>query len=146
MPYCRYCSEEISKFDTDICPHCGGKKPIAEGYRTMDITRAIGVVGEGDYKAPKARSHKAFAILCMTLGYLGVHDFYIYRPARGFACILITLGFVSAVGFPLFFLNVIPNALAFILPFAFEWIVFFFVGLMYMKVESPKDGRGDFLR
>ena len=146
MPYCRHCHQEISKFDTDICPKCGGSKPIAEGYQTMDITRAIDVVEGAHYDMPKSRSQKTFAILCMTLGYLGIHDFYIYRNIRGVACILISLVFVSAVGFPLYFLQLVPNALAFLLPFAFEWIIFVLVGILYLKVEAPKDGHGDFLR
>lgn len=146
MPYCQYCHEEISKFDTDICPHCGAKKPIAQGYKTMDVTRAFGAVDGSEYKMPKTRSQKTFCILTMTLGFFGVHEFYIYRPKRGLVSIAVTLLFVLAVGLPLFLTGALANALAFLIPFAVVWIAHVALGIFYFRVESPKDGRGDFLR
>ncbi|MCR5348836.1 MAG: TM2 domain-containing protein [Bacilli bacterium] len=145
MPYCRHCHEEISKFDTDICPHCGGPKPIEKGYKTMDVTRVFGTV-EGNFKMPKSRSQKTFCLLCMLLGYFGIHEFYIYRPARGIVSLLVTLAVTLGVGLPLFLTGVLGNALAFVLPFLLVWACFVGLGLYYRKVESPKDGRGEFLR
>ena len=145
MPYCKYCHSEISKFDTDICPHCGGSKPIAVGYQTMDVTRTFQTAGS-DLKMPRTRSQRTFCLLCMFLGYFGIHDFYIYRPKKGLVCILATVLFTLAVGLPLFLTGLLPNALAFVLPFVAVWIVFVILGLLYLKVESPKDGKGEFLR
>lgn len=145
MPYCRHCHKEISKFDTDICPHCGEKKPIADGYRTMDITRTMDTLSQEGYELPKSRSQKTFAILCMCLGYFGIHEFYIYRKTRGILCIFLTHFFVCAVGFPLTFAW-LHNALGFLIPFLIEWVFYVILGILYLKVESPKDGRGEFLR
>ena len=146
MPYCQHCHKEISKFDTDICPHCGGARPIAEGYKTMDVTKAFGTVDGGDYKMPKTRSQKTFALLCMLLGYFGVHDFYIYRPSRGVLSILVTLALTLGVGLPLFLTRAFANPGAFLIPFGAVWLFHIVLGLYFLKVESPKDGRGDFLR
>lgn len=144
MPYCRHCHEEISKFDTDICPHCGGDKPIATGYKTMDVTRAFGTI-EGR-QMPKTRSQKTFAILAMTFGYFGVHNFYIFRPKRGLIDILITLALVGGMGSALFFSGALVSAMAFLTPFFAVWLCHILLGVYYMKIESPKDGKGEFLR
>ena len=145
MPYCRHCHQEITKFDTDICPYCGGDKPIATGYKTMDITRPFKPVG-GDYAMPKTRSQKTFCLLCALVGYFGVHDFYIFRAKRGLLDCLLSIAFVLAVGLPLFFTGAFANALAFVLPFALVWLFHVILAILYWKVESPKDGKGDFLR
>ena len=145
MPYCRNCHKEISRFDNDICPHCGTPHPIAEGYKTMDVTKAFRA-GDANYVPPKTRSQKVFAALCMGLGYFGVHEFYIYRPKRGFISIALTVVLIAAFGFPMFFSGVLKNAFAFLIPFFFVWFVHIILGIYYFKVESPKDGKGDFLR
>lgn len=144
MPYCRHCHQEISKFDTDICPHCGGEKPIASGYKTMDVTRTFGTV-EGK-KMPKTKSQKVFSVLAMLLGYFGVHNFYIYRYSRAVIDILITVVLVASVGSGLFFSGLIPNALAFLIPFFAIWVCHILLGIYYGRIEAPKDGRGEFLR
>ena len=144
MPYCRSCHQQISKFDTDICPYCGEKNPISSGYKTLDVTRTFGTI-EGR-EMPKTKSQRTFAILAMTLGYFGVHNFYIYRPKRGLIDILITLVLVLGVGFGLFFGGVMQNAMAFLIPFFVVWAAHIALGVYYLKIESPKDGKGDFLR
>ena len=42
MPSCRNCGARLSKFDSDICPVCGTKKPL-EGVstETIDITSQV---------------------------------------------------------------------------------------------------------
>ena len=145
MPYCRHCHKEISKFDTDICPCCGGAKPIADGYKTIDVTRTFDAAYT-DAKMPKTRSQKAFCVLTMTLGYFGVGEFYIYRPKRALFCLISTLIVVSGGGSALFFSNALRNALAFVLPFLGLWLIYVVAGIVYLKVDSPKDGKGDFLR
>lgn len=145
MPYCKHCHQEISKFDTDICPHCGGEKPIAIGYQTMDVTRTF-KTAQGDYEMPRTRSQKIFSLLCMFLGFFGVHEFYIYRPKRGIFCIVLTILAIVAVGLPLYLTGLLHNALAFVIPLLGVWALFVIMGFLYLKVESPKDGRGEFLR
>ena len=146
MPYCRHCHQEISKFDTDICPRCGGARPIAQGYKTMDVTRNFATVSGEQYSMPKTRSQKTFSLLCMLLGYFGVHEFYIYRKSRAIAIIFITLAFVGGVGSLLFFLTPLHNVLAYLLPFLVLWVIYIVLGIFYRKVEAPKDGKGEFLR
>ena len=145
MPNCKFCHQEITKFDTDVCPHCGAIHPIDPNYKTMDITKNIKTLTGEHFDLPKTRSQKVFGILCMTLGWAGVHDFYIYMPKRAFLHILVTLALTLGIGLPVFFLAW-QNVLAFLIPFLFVWLVHVPLGLVYWKVESPKDGRGEFLR
>lgn len=145
MPNCKYCHQEITKFDTDVCPHCGAKRPIDPNYETMDITKNIKTVAGDRFQLPKTRSQKTFGILCMTLGWAGVHDFYIYMPKRGVLNIIATLLITLGVGLPVF-LAAWPNPLAFIIPFLVVALLHIPLGIVYWKVESPKDGRGEFLR
>ena len=145
MPSCKYCHQEISKFDTDICPHCGARRPIDPNYKTMDITKNIKTVAGDGYELPKSRSQKVYGILCMTLGWLGVHDFYIYMPKRGAMHLIATILLVLIVGLPVFF-AAWPNPLAFIIPLLVAILAHIPLGYVYWKVESPKDGRGEFLR
>ncbi len=145
MPNCKYCHREISKFDTDVCPHCGAIRPIDPNYKTMDITKNIKTVAGENFELPKTRSQKVFGILCMMLGWAGIHDFYIYLPKRGLLHILVTLVLTLGIGLPLF-LTVWPNPLAFIIPFLLAWVAHVPLGYVLWKIESPKDGRGEFLR
>ncbi len=145
MPNCKFCHKEISKFDTDICPHCGGIHPIDPNYKTMDITKNIKTVAGEDFQLPKTRSQKTCGILCMALGWLGVHDFYIYMPKRALIHILVTLVLVLGIGFPVYF-AAWPNPMAFLIPLIVVILAHIPLGYVLWKVESPKDGRGEFLR
>ena len=62
---CKYCHEKISKLDKDVCPFCGGLKPL-EGVedQTQDITKALDQNGDGqldisDLHAFQARNQAA---------------------------------------------------------------------------------------
>ena len=144
MPNCKFCHKEITKFDTDICPHCGAIRPIDPNYKTMDITKNIKTVA-GDFDLPKTRSQKVFGILCMTLGWLGIHDFYIYLPKRGLAHILVTLIVVLGIGLPVYF-AAWQNVLAILIPLFVVILAHVPLGYALWKIESPRDGRGEFLR
>ena len=145
MPNCKFCHQEISKFDTDVCPHCGAIRPIDPNYKTMDITKNIKTVAGDGFELPKTGSQKTYGILCMTLGFLGIHDFYIHLPKRGFAHILATLVLVLGIGMPVFF-AAWPNPFAFLIPLFVVMLAHVPLGYVLWKIESPKDGRGEFLR
>ncbi len=144
MAKCKYCHKDIERFDSDICPHCGGAHPIDDTYKTLDITRAFqGVNAEGElYRSKK----KATALaLGATLGYFGAQWFYLGFKKYGIIELISTLVITFGVGFALFF-TVLPNALAFLIPFAVCYIIgIIFVIRLGLDV-SPKDGNGELLR
>ena len=45
MPKCKYCHENITKFDREFCPFCGGHNPLeGNDCLTQDITQTIDVL------------------------------------------------------------------------------------------------------
>lgn len=146
MPYCKYCKKEISKFDSDVCPHCGGISPIEDNYKTMDVTTSFGKYGK-DISLYKSKSHKKFALLCMLLGMIGVHNFYIHKQKTAYINIAVSILFIACLGLILYFSGAIKNYyLAFLLPFIILFVIYLFLGLYYLKKDSLKDGEGEFLR
>ena len=144
MAKCKYCKKDISRFDADICPHCGGLNPIEGTYQTLDITQAFkGVENEGELYRSKKK--KTAIILGATLGFFGAQWFYLGFAKYGVIELVSTLVLTLGVGLPLFF-TVLPNVLAFLIPFA----VCYFIGIIFVirlvLDVSPKDGNGELLR
>ena len=144
MPYCRNCHQEISKFDTDVCPYCGERHPIDDHYQTMDVTRGFDSL-QGQYELPKAKSLKLTRLFCALFGYLGIHWFYIHRPKRGAVDLLSTIIVVGGVG-SLLLLSSLPVVWDFLIPFFVLWAIYVVEAVMMGRIDSPKDGRGEFLR
>ena len=144
MPYCKYCNQPISKFDTDICPNCGGASPIDPNYETMDITKRFDHFQGGTLY--RSKSQKVAAILSMTCGFFGVHEFYIKRPKIGLIILAITLVLVGGLGSILACAAGAHPALAYTIPFGVDWLFFVGYGILFLKKDSPKDGEGEFLR
>ena len=145
MPYCKNCNQIISKFDTDICPYCGTPHPIESGYKTMDMTKRYDQFGN---QSPlyRSRSQKTAAILAMATGPFGGHFFYVRKPVAGIIAILATLLIVGGVACALIFGASFNPALAILIPLAGVWLCHIVYGLLFLKMNSPKDGNGEFLR
>ena len=109
----------------------------------MDVTSNI--TGIENHELYRTRSQKTAALLAMFLGVFGIHEFYIRKPKKGLVILLTSLLFIGAIGCLLFF-TVLKNALAFVIPFALGWIIYFVYGFVFLKKDSPKDGNGEFLR
>ena len=145
MPRCRNCQREISKFDKDICPYCGENNPIDPTYETIDVTSYIDPQGQG-YELYRSKSRKSAALLCLTLGFLGIHNFYLGFKKRGIIECAISILFIAGVGSALFFSGLLANALAFVLPFLAVWLLYGLWSIQYFKKDNLKDGHGEFLR
>ncbi|HAS55658.1 MAG TPA: hypothetical protein DEF61_04330 [Firmicutes bacterium] len=145
MPYCKFCHHEISKFDRDVCPFCGGVNPIDSEYKTMDVTRQIGKIKD-EVELYKSKSHLSFSLYAMFLGMFGVHNFYIKKTKLGIINLITSFLFEISLGLILYFTGAIKNALAFLLPFLILFLFYLIVGLIYLKKDSLKDGEGEFLR
>lgn len=145
MPKCRYCHESISRLDKEICPFCGGKKPL-EGIddSTIDITKVFDPV-ELKNQNLKPRSKKAAGIFAILLGILGVEEFYIYRHKRALIALAITLIAIGGIGSILFFFA-LHNAFGFLIPYFVLEIYYIFKGVYILTSPTVKDGRGEFLK
>lgn len=145
MPYCKNCHKEISRLDDDICPYCGQKSPIEEDYATKDMTSHIDPM-TGHYELYKSKSHKTYAILAMTVGFTGAHDFYLGFKGRGIAFLI---AFILSVALACLCPLCLKIAFAFmpLLLVLGIWIVFdLILGFILLKKDCLKDATGEFLR
>src|SRR5574344_2807752 len=133
MPRCKYCKQMLSSLDKDICPFCGGLKPLdGQINETDDITKTIDpITSECDEYHTKSR--KITVLLWLFLGFSGAPLFYLKKPKAGLTAILITLLMVGGCGSILFFL--VPglnNAFGFLIPFFILLVVGIIMGFVYM--------------
>ncbi len=142
MPYCKNCHKEIARFDQDVCPYCGVSDPIESSYQTMDQTMFIPKSEGGPLYQSKSR--KTYLILCMTLGYLGIHNFYVKKWLLAVIDLLILVLATVGIGL-IFFFTFMPNAGAFLIPFGVVWLFFLVEGIILSKYDSLRDGEGEFL-
>lgn len=145
MPKCRYCHESISRLDKEICPFCGGKKPL-EGIddSTIDITKVFNPVELKENKL-KPRSKKVAGILAMFLGVFGIDEIYISRPKRALIAIAITLLIIGGLG-TILFCFALKNVFGFLIPYFVIEIYYIFKGIYMLTSPTLKDGRGEFLK
>ena len=108
MPKCKYCHENITKFDKEICPFCGGKKPL-EGVddSTYDITQFVDIMKKSDQEVKfKQRKRVTNGLLCMFLGIFGADAFYLGFKKIGFIRLIIDILIYAAISLILFFRKV----------------------------------------
>ena len=145
MPECRHCHEQIDKFETDICPYCGGKNPIPDTYKTMDITKPITKMNGEKFVLYKSKSQKVYVILCMLLGFSGAHNFYIKKPKYGLVDIIISVVVIAGFGSVLTFATPL-SFFGYLVAFCIAWFMFFVYSFYLRRKDSPRDGDGEFLR
>ena len=145
MPKCRYCHESISRLDKDVCPFCGGTKPLSGvSDQTMDITK---VFDPEEMKAAKVapRSKKIAGVLAIFLGFLGIDEHYLYSSKKGLLMMAISLAFIGGLGSLLFFVAM-DNVLAYLIPYFVLEFYFLAKGIVLFTSNTIKDGRGEFLK
>lgn len=99
MKFCKHCGNKIPK-DAVLCVHCGrqveelAQQPAAQpqiviNNENRNINTNVAAVGAG-YMGKPINKWVAF-VLCLLLGYLGVHKFYEGKVGTGILY-LFTLG------------------------------------------------------
>jgi len=148
MPKCRFCGESITKFDKDICPFCGEKKPL-EGVdnATIDITQFIETLPEED-KHIKFKQHKKIVniLLCMFLGYFSADLFYIGFKKIGLIRLLINVTMHIAAFAGLYFIGNIELIWSILYPFFGVFIVYFVNAIILFFTKDRKDANGVLLK
>lgn len=144
MAKCKYCHESITRLDREVCPFCGGLKPL-EGTddSTQDITKVIGQVEHAENL--KLHSKLVAALLAFFLGIFGANLFYLGKTKKALSVLAISLLFIGGLGSLIFFL-------AWSSPFAY--LIFYFileammiaVGVGYLVKHSITDSNGAFLK
>ena len=145
MPSCRNCGARLSKFDSDICPVCGTKKPL-EGVNseTIEITSQVDLAAFAAGQKVVRRRKKMY-LLSLLIGFTGALFYYIKKSLLGFIWLLINLLVMGGL-IALFLLVVKLNiALAIILPILIVYAINALVGTIYFFKPNLKDGEGEFV-
>lgn len=149
MPKCKYCGENITKFDKEICPFCGEKNPIdTEKEETCDVTQTLNTVNINTKEKINIKEHKKVVnfVLCLLLGLFGVDSFYLGYKKEGLIRIISTL-LIYGGCFSLFYFLVFANNLVLSLTIPLAIIYFIYIVLsIVILIKRSKDHNGVFLR
>ena len=144
MAKCKYCHEVISRLDKDICPFCGGIKPL-EGTdtSTQDVTKVIDQL-ENQVEI-KHKKRIIAALLAIFLGFLGLHQVYLGKYKKALFTAIISLFCIGVVGTILFFAIKWHSVFAYLIPFFLVEGYMLFCGYVYLTNHSIQDSLGEFL-
>lgn len=147
MPKCKYCGENITKFDKEICPFCGGKKPLegVESY-TVDITQTINTVDKKTVENYKQHSKLINSLLCMFLGIFGADSFYLGHFKLGISRLLVGLIYIISLFSILYFAVNLEILYSLLISIGSIFIVYFILGIIGLFLNSRKDSNGAFLK
>ena len=143
MAKCKYCGESINRLDKEICPFCGGIKPL-EGIddSTEDFTTALESINE---TSNKPKSKIIAAILAFLLGIFGFHNYYLGKYKIGFITLGISLALIAGIGSILFF-TCIKNVFGYLIPYFVMESLMIVVGISFILRHDIKDAKGEFLK
>lgn len=147
MPKCKYCGENITKFDKEICPFCGGKKPLegVESY-TVDITQTINTVDKKTVENYKQHSKLINSLLCMFLGIFGADSFYLGHFKLGISRLLVGMIYIISLFCILYFAVNLEILFSLLISIGSIFIVYFILGIIGLFLNSRKDSNGAFLK
>lgn len=143
MAKCKYCHETISRLDKEVCPFCGGLKPLdGTDTSTQDITKVIGQV---DTKVEiKHKKRIITMILAVIGGFLGLHSYYLGKFKQGLITLGISAGFIGGLG-TILFVTALKNAFAYLIPYFVIEFLMILVGIGYFVKHDVTDAHGEFL-
>ena len=149
MAKCKYCGENITKFDKEICPFCGGKDPIDYTKQdTCDVTQTINTISNEKKEELALKEHKRSVsfILCLLLGLFGIDSFYLGFKKEGIIRIASTLVIYGGL-FLIFFFTVFKDnlVLALTIPLAIIYVIYIILSIVLLFLRK-KDKAGVFLR
>ena len=145
MPSCRNCGARLTKFDSDICPVCGTKKPL-EGVstETIDITSQIDMSGFTPGQKV-VRRRKKMLLLAILVGFIGAMFFYIKKAVLGLIWLLANVAFIVGLLFILLLAAKAGIVLSILIPVLSAYLINSIVGLAYFFKQNLKDGEGEFV-
>ena len=145
MPSCRNCGARLSKFDSDICPVCGTKKPL-EGVssETIEITSQVDLSGFAAGQKV-VRRRKNLLLYFLLIGFTGAGFFYLKQKRNALLWLLANLVVIGGLFAFFYFALSLHLALAIILPILTAYVFNVGTGLIYYNLPNLKDGEGEFV-
>ena len=146
MPVCKYCGSRISKFDNDMCPVCGTKKPL-EGVtsETIEVTSEIDIKNP-DFKAYKQTKRVTAFLLFSLVGIFGAGFFYAKFKKYGIIWLIANVVTIGGLGSILAFLAGLGPIWGYVIPLVACYLINIGFGLFFLFKPSLKDGNGEFIR
>ena len=145
MAKCKYCGEEISRLDKEICPFCGGKRPLEEvDNTTQDVTKALETLQQMGVE-PKSKSKILAAILAFFLGIFGAHNYYLGKHKIGLITLGISIVSIAGIGSILYF-AALHNIFAYLIPYFVIEALMIVVAISFLIRPDISDANGDFLK
>ena len=144
MAKCKYCHENISRLDKEICPFCGGKRPLdGTDTTTQDVTKIINQI-DGCEKI-KHKKRIIAALLSILFGFLGAPLFYLGKNKKGFLKALICIIFIGGVGSFFLAFTTLNPFVCYLIPFCIVELYSLFKAYTYLTNRSIQDSSGEFL-
>ena len=144
MPICKNCGSRIEKFNKDLCPICGTKKPL-EGVssETVDITGQIDI-GNSDFKFRQTKK-STLLLLFVLVGFTGAGFFYMKHKKYGLIYLIASLILIGLGGF---LISLTPNMMpwGFLIAYGVSEVLGIILGLYLFFKKNLKDGQGEFIR
>lgn len=145
MPNCKNCGARISKFDADMCPVCGTKKPL-EGINseTIEITSQIDLnnFAEGQ---KVVRRRKKLLFLFLVIGFVGAPFFYLKKKKAAILWLILNLILLGGLFALFFFAFKLHIAIAILIPVLVVYFINGVMGAIYHFLPDLKDGDGEFV-
>ena len=144
MAQCKYCHAALTRIDREVCPFCGGKRPLdGTDTSTQDVTK----IGDqlGNAVEIKHKKRIVAAILAVLFGFLGAPHIYLGKFKKGLVTAAICLGLIGGVGLILFFAVKWHSAFAFLIPYFLVEAYSLFTAFMYLTKHNIQDSHGEFL-
>ncbi len=147
MPICKNCGSRLTRFDKDVCPVCGFKKPL-EGVSsdTIEITAEISAVKDDNKSSYKPKSRKMAFLYSALLGFTGAPFYYLKYYMTGMIWLLANLLVGGGIFVPLFVFAQLSLLLSLLISIGTLYILNIILGFYFLSKHDLKDGRGEFLR
>ncbi len=148
MPECKYCHESLTRFNKDVCPYCGGKKPL-EGVdsSTIDITKVLDPVSSNEAETPiKFKRRLVAGLLTIFFGLFGANFFYLGHIKTGLIALAISFLLIGGVGSLLCFVTTLTPIWSYLIPALALETIYIVLGFIYFFKQGLKDAKGVFLR
>lgn len=145
MAKCKYCHQDITRLDKEICPFCGGLKPLeGDSGHTLDITKVIDQVEHADQL--KFHSKVVAALLAIFLGIFGANNFYLGFKKKGLIALAISIVAIAGLGSLIYFVANWASPFAYLIFYFVLEAIMIGVGVRYLVSHSVTDSSGAFLK
>ena len=144
MAQCKYCHASITRIDKEVCPFCGGKRPLdGTDTSTQDVTKIVDQLENA--VEIKHKKKIVAALLAVLFGFLGAPHFYLGKNKKGFLTACICLALIGGVGLILFFAVKWHSVFAFLIPYFVVEAYSLITAFMYLTSHNIQDSHGEFL-